>query len=69
MDGLVSYSLGDAVGSAVLVGATVIGTRLVWLYTTPYLLRLVDRRPHMRPLRIGARHRFPIAWAGFRGGV
>jgi CPA1 family monovalent cation:H+ antiporter len=46
-----------------------IGTRLAWLYTTPYVIRLLDRRPTQRPRRVGARQRLPLAWAGFRGGV
>jgi monovalent cation/hydrogen antiporter len=66
---LVSYSVGEAALDAVLVAATVIGTRLAWLYTTLYLIRLVDRRPSQRRRRVGARQRLPLAWSGFRGGV
>jgi len=66
---LVSYSLAQAVCDALLVAAAVIVTRLIWYYTVPYLIRAVDRRPQQRGRRVGARHRFPSAWAGFRGGV
>ena len=52
-----------------LVTVGVIGTRLVWFYTVPYLLRMVDRRPAQRLRRVSARHRLPLAWAGFRGAV
>ncbi len=38
-------SLGHAVVTALLVGGVVIATRLLWLYSVPYLLRAVDRRP------------------------
>ncbi len=69
LEGLESSSLLDAVLAALLVSAAVIGTRLAWMYTVPYLVRLVDRRPGQRERRLGARHRFPIAWSGFRGGV
>jgi Na+/H+ antiporter len=69
VENLVSYSVAEAVLAALLVSAAVIGTRLAWMYTVPYLLRLVDRRPGQRQRRIRARHRFPIAWSGFRGGV
>jgi CPA1 family monovalent cation:H+ antiporter len=65
--GLVSYSIGAAVLAALQVSAAVIGTRLGWMYTVPYLIRLVHRRP--RQDRLNARHRLPIAWSGFRGGV
>ncbi len=66
---LVSYSLVQAVCDALLVAAAVIATRLIWYYTVPYIIRGIDRRPQQRLRRVGARHRFPSAWAGFRGGV
>jgi Na+/H+ antiporter len=65
--GLVSYSIGAAVVTALLVSAAVIGTRLGWMYSVPYLVRPLDLRSRTEPL--GARHRMPIAWSGFRGGV
>ena len=55
--------------AALLVALTVIGTRLVWVNTTPYLIRALDRRPQQRLRRLNARQRFPSGWAGFRGGV
>ncbi|MFE2570610.1 Na+/H+ antiporter [Streptomyces mirabilis] len=64
-----SASLGHAVLTALLVGGVVIATRLLWLYSVPYLLRAVDRRPVQRTLRSGARERFPVAWSGVRGAV
>ncbi|MFF1809606.1 Na+/H+ antiporter [Streptomyces sp. NPDC058251] len=64
-----SVSLGHAVVTALLVGGVVIATRLLWLYSVPYLLRAVDRRPVQRTLRSGARERFPVAWSGVRGAV
>ena len=69
VENLTSYSLAAAVVAALLVSATVIGTRLVWMYTVPYLVRLIDRRPQQRLRRLRARHRLPIAWSGFRGAV
>jgi monovalent cation/hydrogen antiporter len=39
------------------VSATVIGVRFVWLFTTPYLIRTLDRRPQQRLRRVGARAR------------
>lgn len=64
-----SVSLGHAAVTASLVSGVVIATRLLWLYSVPYLLRAVDRRPVQRTLRTGARQRFPIAWSGVRGAV
>ncbi|MFF1839696.1 Na+/H+ antiporter [Streptomyces sp. NPDC058231] len=60
---------GHAAGTALLVSGVVIATRLLWLYSVPYLIRAVDRRPVQRTLRSGARQRFPIAWSGVRGAV
>ena len=66
---LASTTLTAAIGAALLVSITVIGTRLAWMYTVPYLLRVLDRRPVHRARRLRARHRLPIAWSGFRGGI
>jgi monovalent cation/hydrogen antiporter len=49
--------------------AIVIGLRLFWFFTVPYLLRAIDRRAAQRALRIPARHRFLIAWVGIRGSI
>jgi monovalent cation/hydrogen antiporter len=51
------------------VSATVIGARFAWLFTTPYLIRAIDRRPRQRSLRTGARPRVVSALSGFRGAV
>ena len=56
------------IGVAV-VSAVVIGMRFAWLFTTPYLIRLLDRRPQQRLLRVGARPRVVSALSGFRGAV
>jgi monovalent cation/hydrogen antiporter len=41
----------------------------VWEYTTPYLVRALDRRPQQRLRRVGARARTVITFTGFRGAV
>lgn len=64
-----SESYQGAVLDILVVGAVVIGTRWVWTYTTPYLLRVVDRRPAQRTRRVGARQRMVTATSGFRGAV
>lgn len=69
VEGLESYSPAEAVLAALAVAAAVIGTRLVWTNTVPYLIRALDRRPQQRLRRVGARQRLPAAWAGFRGGI
>jgi CPA1 family monovalent cation:H+ antiporter len=67
--GLTSTSLRQALVDTIVVAVVVIGVRWVWSYTTPYLIRLVDRRPAQRLRRVGARQRTVSATAGFRGAV
>jgi monovalent cation/hydrogen antiporter len=57
-----------AIAVAVISGV-VIGVRLLWMFTTPYLIRALDRRPQQRLRRQGARPRVVSALCGFRGAV
>jgi monovalent cation/hydrogen antiporter len=66
---LSGYAASDLVGWALATcGATVL-VRLVWLFTVPYLIRALDRRPRQRELRSPASHRLVLAWSGMRGAV
>ena len=56
-------------GSALLVGGIVIGVRMLWMHTVPYLIRALDRRPSQRVRRSGWRERTIIGWSGMRGAV
>jgi NhaP-type Na+/H+ or K+/H+ antiporter len=56
-------------GLGLLIALVVIVVRLLWIYTTPYLIRALDRRPVQRTLRVSARQRLVVGWAGFRGAV
>jgi Na+/H+ antiporter len=69
VDGLTGQSQPVLVGYAALVSAAVIGARFAWLFTTPYILRAIDRRPRQRELRVGAAERAVVAWSGLRGAV
>jgi CPA1 family monovalent cation:H+ antiporter len=69
VDGLDGTSVGHAVGVALAVSGVVIGTRLLWIHTTPYVIRAVDRRAVQRTRRVGWRQRTVSGWAGFRGAV
>ena len=69
VDNLDGTSLAHAFGIAVGITLVVIGTRLVWIHTTPYIIRAVDRRAVQRTRRIGWRQRMVSGWAGFRGAV
>ncbi|MBC9225182.1 Na+/H+ antiporter [Aeromicrobium sp. zg-636] len=67
--GLSSTTLQRAWLDILLVTAVVIGVRWAWIYTTPYLIRAVDRRPSQRERRVSARQRTVSATAGFRGAI
>ncbi len=47
----------------------ILATRFAWVFTVPYLIRLVDRRPAQRARRVGPRERVVAAWSGMRGAV
>ena len=64
-----STSMLRALVDVLVVTAVVIGVRWAWVYTTPYLIRLLDRRPAQRLRRVPARQRTVSAVAGFRGAV
>src|SRR5436190_1576664 len=68
-DALSGYSAGTLAGYALVVTGVVVGTRLVWFFTMPYLIRALDRRPAQRERRVSARWRFVMAWSGMRGAV
>jgi monovalent cation/hydrogen antiporter len=69
VDGVEASGVGEAIGYSALVCAAVIGTRFVWMFTVPYVVRALDRRPAQRDRRVGARERVVGAWAGLRGAV
>jgi monovalent cation/hydrogen antiporter len=69
VDGLSGYSAARLAGYALAVGGVVVVTRLVWFFTVPYLVRVIDRRPAQRARRVGASARLVMAWSGMRGAV
>jgi Na+/H+ antiporter len=66
---LPASSTGRAVGLVLAITAVVIGTRWAWVYTTPDVIRALDRRPSQRERRVSARQRTVTASTGFRGAV
>jgi monovalent cation/hydrogen antiporter len=69
VESLSGYAASDVVGWALAIcGATVL-IRFVWLFTVPYLIRALDRRPSQRALRSSARQRIVVGWGGMRGAV
>ncbi|MEV0648287.1 Na+/H+ antiporter [Phytomonospora sp. NPDC050363] len=69
VEGLASVGLADALIAVVAVYAAVIALRFVFQFTAAYAIRLIDRRPKQRELRVGNRARAVSAVAGFRGAV
>ncbi|HEX6584498.1 MAG TPA: Na+/H+ antiporter [Thermoleophilaceae bacterium] len=69
LDNLSGRSAGELLLWGALVSLVVIAVRLVWMFTTPYLIRLVDRRESQRLRRVPAGPRLVVGWAGMRGSV
>ena len=69
VDGLSDWTTGEVITYSALICLTVIAVRFAWLFTTPYLIRMLDRRPQQRARRVGARPRIVVGWAGMRGAV
>jgi CPA1 family monovalent cation:H+ antiporter len=69
LDALGGESAARLAGYALAISAVVIATRIVWFFTVPYLIRLLDRRPSQRERRVSAQRRLVIAWSGMRGAV
>jgi monovalent cation/hydrogen antiporter len=69
VNGLGGLSAWTLFGYAAAISAVVIASRFAWLFTMPYLIRLLDRRPSQRARRVGPRVRIVLAWSGMRGAV
>jgi NhaP-type Na+/H+ or K+/H+ antiporter len=69
LDGLAGESPWFLVSVAAAVAAAVILTRVAWGFTTPFVLRALDRRPSQRERRSGWRQRMVLSWSGMRGSV
>jgi monovalent cation/hydrogen antiporter len=69
LDGLSGQSTGFLLGVAAAISAVVIAIRLVWVMTTPYIVRALDRRQSQRARRAPWRTRVVLGWSGMRGAV
>jgi Na+/H+ antiporter len=69
LDAVAGIDPGTLAGYALATIAAVVGTRFLWLFTTPYMLRALDRRPGQVARRVGAAPRVVMGWAGMRGAV
>jgi CPA1 family monovalent cation:H+ antiporter len=69
LDDISGNSAADLVLWGGLVSAVVVGIRIAWVFTLPFVSRLLDRRESQRVRRMPADQRFVIGWAGMRGSV
>ena len=69
IDDLSGHTTGQLLLWGVLVGLVVIGVRLAWGFTVPYLIRAIDRREAQRERRAPPAERLAVGWAGMRGSV
>jgi len=69
LDAVSGIEVGTLVGYALATIGAVVGTRLAWVFTVPYLVRALDRRPSQVERRVGAAPRLVVGWAGMRGAV
>jgi Na+/H+ antiporter len=69
LDGLQDRSAADLALWAAAVCAAVVGARMLWLFTAPFVVRAVDRRESQRARRTTWRERLVVGWSGLRGSV
>jgi CPA1 family monovalent cation:H+ antiporter len=69
LEGIRGLSAVTLIAYAAAICAIVVGARLAWMFTVPYIVRALDRRPSQVGRRVGARPRLVLAWAGLRGAV
>jgi Na+/H+ antiporter len=66
---LEEYSLSEVLIYAALVYGVVLGARLLWFFTMPYLHPVFDRLLRNRYLRSPWQERLVMSWSGMRGAV
>jgi CPA1 family monovalent cation:H+ antiporter len=69
VNALPGESVGTYAGYAAAVSGAVILMRMLWVFTVPYIIRALDRRPQQRSRRVGWRSRVIVGWSGMRGAV
>ncbi|MDX6635644.1 MAG: monovalent cation/hydrogen antiporter [Solirubrobacterales bacterium] len=69
VDGLDGYSASTLIGYGLAISGMVVGVRLVWFFTMPYLIRAIDRRPSQVPRRLTSGSRLILVWSGMRGAL
>jgi NhaP-type Na+/H+ or K+/H+ antiporter len=69
LEGLGDYSIAQILAYAALVYAAVLGARMLWFFTTPYLLPIFHRLLRNRYLRSTWQERLVMDCSGMRGAL
>jgi monovalent cation/hydrogen antiporter len=69
LSGLSGRSAANLLGLALAFSVVVIVMRIAWVFTVPYLIRVLDRRAAQVARRVGPRERLVMGWSGMRGAV
>src|SRR3954447_23211295 len=67
VDGLGGRPPGDVISQTAVICAAVIAVRFIWIFSTTYIIRAIDRRPSQVARRADWRLRVLSGWAGMRG--
>jgi monovalent cation/hydrogen antiporter len=69
LNGLEGHGTAELIAYGAMVSAIVIGVRILWMFTVPFLVRALDRRASQMERRTSWRERLVVGWAGMRGAV
>jgi len=69
VDGLGGRPTGDVISQTAVICAAVIAVRFIWIFSTTYIIRAIDRRPSQVARRADWRLRVLSGWSGMRGAV
>ena len=69
IQGMESYSTGEAIGYAVIISIASVVIRILWVYAGTYLPRFFSRRIREREPHPPVKAVFIVAWSGMRGVV
>ncbi|GAA1688025.1 Na+/H+ antiporter [Glycomyces endophyticus] len=67
--GMEGADLLQALGMVAVIALVLVAVRIAFLFTSVFFIRLLDRRPQQRLLRVGARARIVSGLSGFRGAI
>lgn len=69
ISGLGQYSIGDAISYAVVISLVTILIRIIWVFPSTYLPRIMSKRIRETESRPTWQNVFIVAWSGMRGVV